>query len=263
MATRYTVGDEAPSPLVITVQRTDGAPVDLSAYAEVEVEGAQLPDGGTEVLDAAAGVVQRAFDTGFAEAGMLLMRVRLVGSDGAVDYSGEMYLPVAQPGPDEMIPLFMSTDAVEAITGTLVSGDDVITAQNLVSLAIGADLGDEELVAQFSTSDHFWLQLAVAYQATEAADAVGGVAAQDAFGIVPIPGVASVRNGDVQVTFDTRSGGSTAALVGRLHPNTQLAIRRLSWLGAVRTLQAAPFLTERIQPDPWVPLYQLPARLVL
>lgn len=267
MATRYTVGTEPASPLVIHVTRDGGGAVDLSGYADVEVEGDQLPAGTTSVLDAPAGVVERSFDTGFAEAGLLLIRVKLTASDGAVDYSSTMRLPVDQPGPDETMPLFMTTDTVEAITGVLVSSDDVIAAQNVVSLAVGVDLGNEDWVASLSDADQFWLQLAVAYQATETAGpggsggSSGGIG--DAFGITPIPGVASVRTGDLQVTFGSGGGsGSTAELLARLHPNTQLALRRLSWLGAVRTLHATPFLAARMAPSPWVPLYQVHPRLV-
>lgn len=265
MSVRYYVGDEAPSPLAVNVKRSDGSPFDLTPYEEVTVEGDGLPDGATTVLDAPAGRVQRTFDEGFAEAGNLQIRLKLLDAGGTVDYTDPMTLPVHDPGPDEAMPQLVTTDQVEAITGVLVSSDDIIQAQNVIALAVGIDLSDPDWVATLSAADQYWLALAVAYQSTTTAGGDDAASAASApFGLAPIPGVASVKAGDVQVVYDKSgtSQGATAALLSSLHPNAQLAIRRLSWLGAVRTLHATPFLAGRVEPSRWVPLYSAPAAVL-
>lgn len=255
MATRYFVSDEAPSPLVVHVQRTDGSPVNLADYDLVEVEGDRLPPGRTTVLDAAAGIVERSFETGFTEAGLLGVRVRMetvaqLGVDPSTDYSGVMTLPVYDPGPDESLPLLVTTDKVEAITGRLASEDDIVQAQNLVSLAIGANVSDPVWTDTLGAQDRFWLEMAVSYQAAQEAAASGAAGDSSGLGIVPIPGVSSFSQGDLSVSFDT-GGGVSEELLASLSSTTKLAIRRLSWLGAVRTLHASPFLSERPLPSTW------------
>ncbi len=241
---RYYVGDESPSSLIVHVTRTDGSVLDLSPYETVTVEGDQLPEGASTVLDATTGLVQRDFDTGFVESGRLMLRVRLETAL-TTDFSDPILLDVYDPGPDETVPPVMSTDAVEAITGVLVSEDQVVQAQNEVSLAIGADVSDELWLDSLSSQDVFWLRLAIAYQAAAVAKVAGGGAGGFSFP----PGVTSVRNGDVTVTLG--AGGATSQTLASLTPSAALAVGRLSWMASVRTLHAAPFLAGEQQPDLW------------
>lgn len=243
MSTKYYVGDQAPSPLILHVKRSDGSIIDLTPYTTVVVEGDDLPPGDTTVLDAEAGIVQRTFDEGFTSAGMLFLRVRLE-SGGFVDYTDPAELPVLDPRPN--VTLMVTTGQVEAYTGVAVSENDVAQAQSLVGLVTGRNLGDASWLSSIAAQDLFWLQQAVAWQAAEHPEGDGLSVA-----LPYVPGASSITNGDVSISYRDDAGDELATLAA----NARLAIRRLSWMRSVRSVSATPFLSDRgAQPSSWVPV---------
>lgn len=249
MATRYYVGDQAPSPLVVRMRRTDGSVFDLTSYDSVLIEGDGLPPGLTTVIDAEGGVVQRDFDLGFAEAGVILIRARLEEA-GLVDYTDIAELPVWDPS--EPTTSVVTPGQVEGVTGTAVSTQDIARAQGLVTLAVGVNLSDPVAWVLLSPQDQFWIGTAISYGSACIADTQG----QDTVVVVKPPGVASMSTGDQSVSFDATPSGSAGGGSGlaELCPEAVAALRRVSWLGT-HTVHARPFLSGRgAAPDPWVRL---------
>ena len=64
-----------------------------------------------------------------------------------------------------------------------------------------------------------------------------------------------MSTGDQSVSFDTSSGSSGGGSgLAELCPEAVAALKRVSWLGAARTIHANPMFAGNVQPDPWVPI---------
>jgi hypothetical protein len=246
-ATRYFVGDKSPSPLILHVKTSDGQPYDLSNYDTITVTGDDdLPPGDTSVLDAENGIVQRTFDTGFEAAGLLLLRVKME-TTLTEDWATDIQLPVYDPTVPPTTTLLLDTGEVEGITGVIVSENDISRAQSVLTLVTGRNLGDAEWISDcVSTGDQFWLKTAVAWQSAETT----GTAASAPV-IVRVPGATSIANGDVSISFSSSGNTTNDTLASLLTPSASIAIRRVSWMGAGRTVHATGFLQRHSYGDPW------------
>lgn len=231
MPTFY-VGEQPSTPLVITVRDQAGAALDLSGVSSVEMVGDPLPAGNCAVINAALGKVQYDFDEPFATSGSLVEQVAMFSGTG-IDYSAPFTLTVADL--TEAAGLRLTPTQVESMTGASVSENDIARAQGVISVAAGINPLDEEWRAWLSPADAYWLDLAIAYQATEAANVQAGL---DIFGVT---GATSVANGDVRITF-RQDADRTLPELGSL---ARSALMRLSWLRPMRSIQAKPFIDRK------------------
>ena len=237
MSTTFYVGERPSTPLVITVTDEAGAPRDLSGYSEVSivpVDTVGLPPGDCSVSDAEAGKVQYDFIDPFEVAALLVLQVKMETGTGDVDMSGSFTLTVLDQV--DSTTTLVTPAQVEAWTGRSVSQQQVVQAQFQVSLAVGADLSDEDWLAGLGSQDTYWLSLAVAYQA---ADLARFQAATEQIQVPYLPGVQSVSTGDQSITF--RAGESGVSVPG-MSSQANIALRRISWMKPVRTIHAKPFL---------------------
>jgi hypothetical protein len=245
MAVVFYVGEQPSDPLVVTVTESDGVtPRDLTGVGSVAFVGDPLPAGTAAVADALEGKVQYDFSAPFTEAENLRLQVKMTtGSD--IDYSQPFTVSVQNP--NDALVTIVSPAQVEAWTNVSVSNGDVVRAQGLICLVVGRDLTDVDWIDEdVSNQDLFWLQQAVAWQASEhPEDGTIKVA------LPYVPGASSIANGDVSISYREDSQSELANLAS----NTLLAIKRLSWMKPVRSVSATPFLTDRPrQPSTWVPL---------
>lgn len=232
-STVFYVGEQPSDPLVIAIKDADGTARDLSSIVTASLVGNDLlPDGTASVSDAAAGLVQYEFSAAFATAENLVLQVKTVDGDGSVDYSAPFTLIVRDPA--DAATQLVTPAVAEATTGVPVSDDNIARAQGTISLVSGRDLSDSDWFAALSTADTFWLKAAISHQAAALAD-------RETSGTVAMPyvaGAASVRSGDVAITY---SGAQSAADVSA---NARLALSRLSWLRPRRSVTAKPYLRD-------------------
>lgn len=234
MSTTFYKGEKPSTPLVITVTDDDGQPKDLSIYADVSIvpiDTPGLPIGVCSISDTTTGRVQYDFSEPFEDAVVLVLQVRMATSGDDVDLSAPFTLTVLDPN-DAGVTL-VTPPQVENWTGQSVSQQQVVQAQYQISLAVGADLFDEEWIDSLGSKDRYWLNLAVAYQAAD----IAKVDSSTAEITVPyLPGVQSISTGDQSISFG--SGADT----GGVATQANTALRRLSWMRPIRTLHAKPFL---------------------
>jgi hypothetical protein len=240
----FYVGEQPSDPLVVTVTEADGVtPRDLTGVTSVQFVGDPLPAGTAAVALAAEGKVQYDFSAPFVEAENLRMQVKMTtGTD--VDYSAPFVVSVQNEA--DALATIVTPVQVEAWTSVSVSQSDVVKAQGLVGLVTGRDLTDAVWLLGVNDRDLFWLQQAVAWQASEHPEG-GGVSVALPY----VPGASSIANGDVSISYREDSGDELSNLVA----NARLAIKKLSWMRPVRSVSATPFLSNRpTQPSTWVPM---------
>lgn len=216
MAVRYYVGETPSRPLVINLRDSSGEQLDLTGLT-VTLEGDGLPAGTTTVTDATTGEVEYEFTAPFTEAGILEVRARLVSGSGDVDLTDPMEIPVYD---DSTGTLIMTPAQVEGITGTVVTASNIARAQSMVSLAVGRDLSNPDVVASLTDNDLYLVRQAVAWQAE-------GIRTGKVNESYPT-GAVSISSGDQSISFGSGGSSSDASL---LAPLATLAVKRLSWMG--------------------------------
>lgn len=241
----FYVGERPTTPLVVTVRNDDGTVKDLTSYGSVELVGDELPSGTASIANAVQGKVQYDFNAEFTTAESLTVQVKMIAGSAA-DYSSPItisVLDVADAGT-----LLVTAVQVEATTNVSVTQSDVVRAQNLVSLVVGRDLGDAEWYSDLWSSDQFWLKGAVSWEAADLREKANA----GSFQMPYVPGASSISNGDVSVSFSS----SDEAANGVIGANAAMAIRRLSWMQPMRSIQAKPFIGECGRPSVWEPMYR-------
>jgi hypothetical protein len=237
----YYVGEQPSAPLVLGVVDQNGEPALLASVTAVEfVPAGSLPAGTAAVVDPFAGLVSYDFGAPFAVSEILTLQLRLTSTAPAgVDLTTPFSVTVADPADATL--LLVTPAEVELWTNTPVTDNDIARAQGIISVACGRDLSDPEWFASIAHSDQYWLRVAVGYQS---------VNVQQMGNSLPLPhmpGISSVANGDVRVSYTDASAGGITAL-GNL---AQHALSRVSWMRSFRSVQATPFSTRGPAPDPW------------
>jgi hypothetical protein len=240
----FYVGEQPSDPLVVTVTDEGGAPRDLTGVTSVQFVGDPLPAGTAAIANAAQGKVQYDFDAPFVDAENLRVQVKML-TGGDSDYSAPFTISVQNP--QDALVTIVTPQQVEAWTNVSVSNGDVVRAQGLICLVVGRDLTDVDWIDEdVSNQDLFWLQQAVAWQASEHPEDTT-VRVQMPY----VPGASSITNGDISISFRDDSQSELAQLAG----NALLAVKRLSWMKPVRSVSATPFLSNRgPRPSTWVPM---------
>lgn len=239
MSLIFYIGEQPSDPLVVTVHNSDGTVRDLTGVDTVDFVGDPLPAGTTSIVSAPQGKVQYDFDAPFAVAANLTIQIQM-NENGDVDLSEPFTISVQDPG--EAITPIVTPSQIESWTGVSVSNNDVVRAQGIVSLVVGRNLNDAEWYADLSTNDQFWLQQGVGWQAAEHPQDT--VVAMD---FPYVPGVSSISNGDIAISYSEGGGDEYVSLA----QNAKLALKRLSWLRPVRSYSAQPFLVDRPLPALW------------
>jgi len=247
-------GDEGSS-ISATLTQSNGTPVDLTDA--VEVRFIMQPDvNSPAIIDADPTTGKVVYDLQLDDVdtpGDYKFNFQVEWLEGPITYpsSGPMTLRVLPslnpPVPPTTTTPLVTVDEAYLLTGSYTTDQALMEAQIQISTYLDRDLTDQEWLDSLSKQDMYRLEKGIAYQAvclTPAEDGSGSNSSP--FANLP-PGVRSVSQGDISISFaDDATGGSGGASLSAISAVSGLCVLttkildKLSWRKSIRTITPVP-----------------------
>ncbi len=226
------VGDTPTNNLEVHIQR-DGDPVAMDGYASAAVRlfdasGNESAWDSTPTLDTVNDVVivTPPASSPFSAAGTYTMYVQLTATAGGTETFFVDIVRVLQLGATNG---WASVSRVQTITGSLVTEDQLATAQGIVELYSGRTYAGSSINSSIRAKDLAWLEKAVAYQAAWMPTQPGYFGKHS---------VKEVSQDGAQIIYAGASQSNNSAMI-MLAPLAARALKNVSWMRS-RTIKIKP-----------------------
>lgn len=226
------VGDTPTTDLEVHIQR-DGTPVEMDGYASAEVRlfdaaGTEVTWDSTPTIDTAndAVLITPPASSPFGSAGTHTMYLRLTATAGGTETFFVDIIRVLQLGSPGG---WASVSRVQTITGSVVTEDQLATAQGIIELYCGRTYAGSSVNASIRAKDLAWLEKAVAYQAAWMPTQPGYFGKHS---------VKEVSQDGAQIIYAGSTQANNSALI-MLGPLAARALKNVSWMRS-RTIKIKP-----------------------